>query len=266
VLQATHTYYPFGREASSTSADSEPMKFTGHERDLHLSASATADDLDYMHARFSSPLTGRFLSADAAAHRNASAVPQGWNRYAYVHGNPVVYTDPDGKTAVAAILSVSGTAAAGTAAAAAGAVAFAGGSGWFAGRIIGETVVGGQSINSHISDGLSALVLWMGAIIKDPATGDYLDDETGAVVLPAPLPADVLVPGTLDTRGGAAEAAEKQRVYEELSKTATAEELEDAFEAVIPRAARWLKDLFRGGKADKEKTEREADEEPQNGE
>lgn len=69
------------------------MKFTGHERDLGNAASA-ADDLDYMHARHTSPLTGRFLSFDPIGG-NARR-PQSWNRYAYVLGNPLKYTDPYG--------------------------------------------------------------------------------------------------------------------------------------------------------------------------
>ncbi|MEO8276900.1 MAG: hypothetical protein ABI639_11825, partial [Thermoanaerobaculia bacterium] len=59
---AVHTYFPFGTEATSASQDAEVMKFTGHERDLQSTPSSPADDMDYMHARFHSPLTGRMLS------------------------------------------------------------------------------------------------------------------------------------------------------------------------------------------------------------
>jgi RHS repeat-associated protein len=52
-------------------------------------------DLDYMHARFNSPLTGRFLSVDPAGARPNR--PQSWNRYSYVRGNPLTYVDPDGR-------------------------------------------------------------------------------------------------------------------------------------------------------------------------
>ncbi len=64
TLGVRHTYFPFGREATSTAQDDEVMKFTGHERDLQSTTTNTLDDLDYMHARFRSPLTGRFLSTD----------------------------------------------------------------------------------------------------------------------------------------------------------------------------------------------------------
>ena len=56
------------------------MKFTGHERDLASPAGAE-DDLDYMHARHCSPVTGRFLSVDAVD--GDPGFPQSWNRYAY---------------------------------------------------------------------------------------------------------------------------------------------------------------------------------------
>lgn len=71
------------------------MKFTGHERDLH-SLAGTGDDLDYMLARFCSPVTGRFLSVDPV--RGRSNAPQSWNRYSYVMGNPLTLLDPSGES------------------------------------------------------------------------------------------------------------------------------------------------------------------------
>jgi RHS repeat-associated protein len=68
------------------------MKFTGHQRD-NLGG-GTTDDLDYMHARYGSPMTGRFLSVDPVLGDPSD--PQSWNRYAYVVGNPMRYTDPLG--------------------------------------------------------------------------------------------------------------------------------------------------------------------------
>lgn len=89
---AYHAYYPFGEEATVPGQDDEPMKFTGHERDLHLDGQT--DDLDYMHARFCSPMTGRFLGLDPLG--GLQAKPQTWNLHAYVGGNPVIWTDPYG--------------------------------------------------------------------------------------------------------------------------------------------------------------------------
>jgi hypothetical protein len=54
-------YFPFGEEIQAPAA--LDLRFTGHERDF-LETKSTADDIDYMMARFCSPLTGRFLSID----------------------------------------------------------------------------------------------------------------------------------------------------------------------------------------------------------
>lgn len=50
-----------------------------------------------MHARYYSPLLGRFLSADPKQRRKGTAVPQSWNRFAYALGNPVSRFDPNGE-------------------------------------------------------------------------------------------------------------------------------------------------------------------------
>ncbi|HVF58782.1 MAG TPA: RHS repeat-associated core domain-containing protein [Thermoanaerobaculia bacterium] len=92
-----HAYFPFGEELTPPFQDTEQMKLTGHERDLNNPGSV-ADDLDYMHARFCSPLTGRFLSVDPVLNiKRAMKRPQNWNRYAYALGNPMKYVDPAGE-------------------------------------------------------------------------------------------------------------------------------------------------------------------------
>ncbi len=91
---AYHVYYPFGEEATTFNQDVERLKFTGHERDLN-NLFGPDDDLDYMHARFCSPQTARFLAVDPAG--GDAGKPQSWNRYAYVQDNPLLYTDPNGK-------------------------------------------------------------------------------------------------------------------------------------------------------------------------
>jgi RHS repeat-associated protein len=93
-----YDYYPFGRQAWTDCTDAEPMKYTGHERDLQSTPSAAADDLDYLHARFSSPVTARFLSTDPVlVLQRTMSNPQGWNRYSYTRGNPLKRVDRDGK-------------------------------------------------------------------------------------------------------------------------------------------------------------------------
>ncbi len=97
---AYHVYYPFGEEATAFNQDTLRAKLTGHERDLGNPGGA-GDDLDYMHARFCSPLTGRFLGIDIAGGKPMR--PQTWNRYAYALGNPLRYVDPNGQDAMDAI-------------------------------------------------------------------------------------------------------------------------------------------------------------------
>jgi RHS repeat-associated protein len=92
---AYHIYYPFGEEATAFNQDMVRAKFTGHERDLRNPGGA-GDDLDYMHARHCSPVTGRFLSVDPSQKSQDPDEPQSWNRYAYAAGNPLKYVDPDG--------------------------------------------------------------------------------------------------------------------------------------------------------------------------
>ena len=95
AYQSYHVYHPYGTEATVATQDTERMKFTGHERDLGITTS-TADDLDYMHARFYNMQIGRFLGADGAESWKSTS-PQTWNRYSYVYGNPLNLLDPDGQ-------------------------------------------------------------------------------------------------------------------------------------------------------------------------
>jgi RHS repeat-associated protein len=96
---AYHVYYPFGEEATVYNQDAERMKFTGHERDL-ANPGVPGDDLDYMHARHESPVTGRFLSVDPAGESFDPQSPQSWNRYSYVHDSPIIAIDPSGKVVI----------------------------------------------------------------------------------------------------------------------------------------------------------------------
>ncbi|MGB5571953.1 MAG: RHS repeat-associated core domain-containing protein, partial [Thermoanaerobaculia bacterium] len=96
VWQEDHAYLPFGEEVPASSR--APLQFTGHERDSH--GAGSADDLDYMHARYCSPTMGRFLSVDPKTLRMPTKSPQRWNRYAYALGNPLKYVDETGRSPI----------------------------------------------------------------------------------------------------------------------------------------------------------------------
>ncbi len=53
-----------------------------------------------MHARYYSPLQGRFLSTDLINSARLQA-PQSWNKYVYARSNPMKYVDPNGQGVVA---------------------------------------------------------------------------------------------------------------------------------------------------------------------
>ncbi|GMU63757.1 MAG: hypothetical protein AMXMBFR36_00310 [Acidobacteriota bacterium] len=73
------------------------MKFANHERDGFETGFDLSDDLDYMHARFRSPLTGKFLSVDPVL--GDPKMPQSWNRYTYAISNPLRNLDSTGRAA-----------------------------------------------------------------------------------------------------------------------------------------------------------------------
>jgi RHS repeat-associated protein len=97
-----YDYLPFGEEIPAdgivrttgmgyqSSADGFNPKFTGQVRDLE-------SGLDYFNARYYSPEQGRFVSVDPQNAGSDPTNPQTWNGYAYVAGNPMLYTDPSGQ-------------------------------------------------------------------------------------------------------------------------------------------------------------------------
>ena len=62
--------------------------YTGQRRDTGLGS------LMFYNARYYSPLLSHFVSADSIVP--GAGNPQALNRYAYVLGNPLKYTDPSG--------------------------------------------------------------------------------------------------------------------------------------------------------------------------
>jgi RHS repeat-associated protein len=84
-------YYVWGEEKQTTGQNTE--KFATYYRDA-------TSGLDYADQRYYSSIMGRFLTPDPSSSSNALTIPQNWNRYAYVGGDPVNKTDPRGLCAL----------------------------------------------------------------------------------------------------------------------------------------------------------------------
>jgi RHS repeat-associated protein len=81
-LGSAGTYYPYGEARSS------PSEFATYQRDN--------TGLDYAQNRYYSSQIARFTTADPYKASGGPADPQSWNRYAYVHGDPINFGDPNG--------------------------------------------------------------------------------------------------------------------------------------------------------------------------
>jgi RHS repeat-associated protein len=81
-------YYAYGEPRNTSGALHTDRRFTGQREETGLGSL-----YDY-NARYYSPLIGRFISADTIVP--GAGNPQALNRYAYVLGNPLKYTDPSG--------------------------------------------------------------------------------------------------------------------------------------------------------------------------
>jgi RHS repeat-associated protein len=89
ALVRTYGQFPFGESWYETGTPNK-WKFTSYERD-----STTGETgLDYSQARYDSTSLGRFMSADLLG--GGLATPRSLNRYAYVGGDPVNWTDTSG--------------------------------------------------------------------------------------------------------------------------------------------------------------------------
>jgi RHS repeat-associated protein len=86
AVTSTFGHFPFGESWYETGT-ADKWKFTTYEHD-------SESGLDYAHARFDSPAMGRFMSLDPLG--GSTGNPQSLNRYAYVHNDPVNFTDPSG--------------------------------------------------------------------------------------------------------------------------------------------------------------------------
>jgi RHS repeat-associated protein len=87
---AQPTYYPYGEPKTAGGIDRQ-QQFGTYVRDSTPSAQ------DYAMQRYYSNVVGRFYSPDPGGIATANPKnPGSWNRYAYVHGDPVNFTDPTG--------------------------------------------------------------------------------------------------------------------------------------------------------------------------
>jgi len=80
-------YYPFGETRLTTGSMFTDKLYTSQRE-------VTGLGIYHYGARFYSPKLGRFLSADSIVPNMAN--PQALNRYSYVYGNPLRFTDPSG--------------------------------------------------------------------------------------------------------------------------------------------------------------------------
>jgi RHS repeat-associated protein len=87
-VEASQLYAPYGRLRYSSGTMPTSYGFTGQRQDA-------LTGLDYFNARYYDPQAGQFISADTVLP-GGGYDPWGLSRYAYVAGNPVVFTDPSG--------------------------------------------------------------------------------------------------------------------------------------------------------------------------
>ncbi len=87
ALVASLLYKPWGETRYDFGVTPTTWRFTGQREDATIG-------LYYFNARHYDPLLGRFVQADSVIPNVGSS--QSLNRYAYVNGNPLKYTDPSG--------------------------------------------------------------------------------------------------------------------------------------------------------------------------
>jgi RHS repeat-associated protein len=82
-----HEYLPFGETWITEGDKKNAPKYNSQEYDKETG-------FYFYNARHYDPEVARFVTTDNVIDGEAST--QGWNRYMYCHGNPIVYKDPTG--------------------------------------------------------------------------------------------------------------------------------------------------------------------------
>lgn len=89
-IVTNYTYGPYGEPLQKVgNVDVIPFRYAGYYYDEETG-------LYYVKARYYSPEIGRFMTRDQVDFAEMTE-PLSLNPYAYVHGNPVKYVDPEGK-------------------------------------------------------------------------------------------------------------------------------------------------------------------------
>ncbi|MCA3171038.1 MAG: RHS repeat-associated core domain-containing protein, partial [Burkholderiales bacterium] len=84
---AGYSYSPYGQTQSTGNTEGDSVQYTARENDHN--------GLYYYRARYYDPVLKRFLSEDPIGLAGGSL-----SFYTYVNGNPVMFTDPEGLSAV----------------------------------------------------------------------------------------------------------------------------------------------------------------------
>ena len=87
TAEKTTKYHPYGETWFQEGSEDIAPKYNGQELDQE-------SDFYYFNARHYDPELARFVTADVVV--DGEDTTAGWNRYMYVHGNPIKYKDPTG--------------------------------------------------------------------------------------------------------------------------------------------------------------------------
>jgi RHS repeat-associated protein len=87
LVVTSHEYLPFGEDWITEGDTKNAPKYNSQELDKE-------SGYYFYNARHYDPEIGRFVTADTVIDGELST--QGWNRYSYVHNNPIIYKDPTG--------------------------------------------------------------------------------------------------------------------------------------------------------------------------